>query len=68
MNGDDESEAKAFAESGPLNVIVDVFSGDGLLDHFLDAEGGVSAAVEVSRSGMQCSIAGPPAFEFSDLF
>ena len=61
------SETESATEAGAFNVVVDVFVGNGFLDDFLDAEGGVARGVEVLGRVVESAFPGPPAFEFANL-
>lgn len=62
-----QSETESSAESGPLNVIVDMLLGHGLLNNFFHWEGSVSGGVEIGGSGMKGSLLSAPLLDFSQL-
>lgn len=62
-----QSETESSAESGPFNVIIDMFLGYGLLDDFFYWEGGVSGGVKISGSGVEGSSFSAPLLNFSQL-
>ncbi len=63
----DVSEPQPSAEPGPLNVLMDMFSGDRLLDYLPDAEGGIARGVEVAGRGVECTLFGAPGLDFLNL-
>jgi len=46
---------------------MDLLVGDGFLNDFLDAEGGVAGGVEVAGLRVECTLSAPPIFELVDL-
>ena len=62
-----QSEAESSAESGPLDVVMNMFVGNRLLDDFLDGEGSIAGRVKISRLRVQSTLSGPPGLNFSQL-
>ena len=62
-----KSESKSFAQAWFFNIIVDVFGIDRVFNNFLDAEGGISGRIKISRLFMEDTLSIFPPVEFINL-
>ena len=62
-----ESPSESSAESGSLDVVVDMVLSNGFFNNLLDRKGSVARGVKVSRHGVKGSVSGSPLVDFSDL-
>lgn len=62
------SESESSAESGPLNILMDLLGIDRFLDDLPDAEGSISGGIEILGGDVKSTLFRSPGLNFLELY